>query len=404
MMLLCGAGLAGLAGEQVMNTVDDAETIQVEGESAKLPVQETIGPFSGYRPKQIRFDRQWGSVVPKAMDIASLVVTQDGVQLQRDTDYIVEPDYATIALLPGTSADKEKPVMLNYRYSLKRLDSLIKGPDGKETLKKGVSRIANPEPPELADGETRIANIFVDSNCKGTDAEYFPVTDEPIVTDTTKGMIPRTLKKLKSGQPVKVVFWGDSVTVGGDSSSEEFRFANVAQRLITEKFSQADISYEVIAVGGSGSVHWLFPEITQHATRQDQCDFNRIINAKPDLVVIEFVNDDYLTGAQFDKQYNRIFDEMKKLDAEVIFVAPHLTWPGKLGISALRSSDPRPYTKLLKQFAADNNCGLADASGRWSQTWKQGIPYATYLKNGINHPDDRGHALIAGEIIRCFDR
>jgi lysophospholipase L1-like esterase len=173
--------------------------------------------------------------------------------------------------------------------------------------------------------------------------------------------------------------------------------------LINEKFPKSDISYEVIAVGGSGSVHWLFPEINSHPTRQDQCDFNRIINADPDLVIIEFVNDDYLTGKQFDTQYNRILDKMKKLNAEIIFVTPHLTWPGKLGISDLRASDPRPYTTLLKQFAADNNCALADASGGWSQTWKRGIPYVTYLKNGINHPDDRGHALIADEIAECFE-
>ncbi|MCF7818807.1 MAG: hypothetical protein K9M54_13100 [Kiritimatiellales bacterium] len=386
-----------------MNKIDDAEMILVEGESAKLPVQETIGPFSGYRPKQIRFDQQWGSVVPRSMDINSLVITQDGVQLQRDTDYLVEPDYTTIALLPGTSADKEKPVVLNYRYSLKRLDSLVRGPDGKEYIKKGVSRLANPEPPELAEGEVRIENVYIDSNQKGPEARIFLVTDEPIVTETTAGKIPRTLKKLKSGNLVKIVFWGDSVTVGGDASFEELRFANVAQRLINEKFPKAEISYDVIAVGGSGSVHWLFPEITQHATAQDQCDFSRVINAQPDLVIIEFVNDDYLSGAQFYKQYNRILAEMKKLDAEVIFVAPHLTWPGKLGISDVCDPDPRPYTKLLKQFAADNSCGLADASGRWSQTWKQGIPYPTYLKNGINHPDDRGHDMMASEIIRCFE-
>jgi hypothetical protein len=172
-VLLCCAGLLAFAGQNVLDAVDDAKIIQVEDESAKLPVQKTIGPFSGYRPKQIRFDSGWGSVVPKSMDIDSLVVRQKGVQLERGIDYIVEPDYATVALLPETKTDKKEPVTLSYRYSLKRLDSLVKGSNGEQYIKKGIGALANPEPPELTEGETRIANIFVDSNRKGVEANFF---------------------------------------------------------------------------------------------------------------------------------------------------------------------------------------------------------------------------------------
>ena len=45
---------------------------------------------------------------------------------------------------------------------------------------------------------------------------------------------------------------------------------------------------------------------------------------------------------------------------------------------------------------------LADATARWEHLWKEGIPYVTLLRNGINHPDDRGHALFADELMGCF--
>lgn len=402
-LILMGVSMGCFAQSSDSAKTDAAEVLVVENESATFPVMDKIRYLSGCKPKKVRFDQQWGSVVPGAMDVESIVVWQGGVKLQKDTDYIVESTYGTLAFCSSTTADVKTPVTLSYHYSLKRLDSWIRRPDGTEYLKKGISALANPQPPEIAKDEVRVENIFVDAHCRKGEGDHFPVTSDPIVTGTTKGKIPRTLKKLNRGGPVKIVFWGDSVTVGGDASTEELRFANVTQRLINEKFPAADIRYEVIAVGGSGSVHWLFPEMATHATHQDQCNFDRVINAQPDLVVIEFVNDDYLNGNGFYKQYDRILEEMKKLNAEVVFVAPHLTWPGKLGISNVRDPDPRPYTRLLKKFTADSNCALADVSSRWAQTWKQGVPYSTYLKNGINHPDDRGHAMMASEIIRCFE-
>ena len=57
----------------------------------------------------------------------------------------------------------------------------------------------------------------------------------------------------------------------------------------------------------------------------------------------------------------------------------------------------------LRKFAASHGLALADASARWEHLWKEGIPYVTLLRNGINHPDDRGHALFADELMRCFE-
>jgi hypothetical protein len=57
---------------------------------------------------------------------------------------------------------------------------------------------------------------------------------------------------------------------------------------------------------------------------------------------------------------------------------------------------------FLREFAAENSVGLADASKRWGRLWRQGVPYTTLFMNSINHPDARGMAIFAGSLMELF--
>ncbi len=65
--------------------------------------------------------------------------------------------------------------------------------------------------------------------------------------------------------------------------------------------------------------------------------------------------------------------------------------------------DERLYTSLLRRFSVDHSLALADVSSRWDHLVTEGIPYTTYLVNGINHPDNRGHEIFVEELIKNFD-
>ena len=93
---------------------------------------------------------------------------------------------------------------------------------------------------------------------------------------------------------------------------------------------------------------------------------------------------------------------MSKLGAEVILITPHFTMPGMMGFKHLREKEKRGYVLNLRRYAEEHGLAVADASARWEHLWKEGIPYVTLLRNGINHPDDRGHALFADELMKCF--
>jgi hypothetical protein len=77
------------------------------------------------------------------------------------------------------------------------------------------------------------------------------------------------------------------------------------------------------------------------------------------------------------------------------------SWMNKL---FARGPENRPNCLALRKLAAEQKVGLADAAKRWELLEYEGIPYETLLLNGINHPDARGHALFAEELMRLFPK
>ena len=154
-----------------------------------------------------------------ALDPKSLVLTYNGKTLVEGKDYLVDGKWGTLGIGPAPSVTTNDTVVASYRYFLLRLDSVVRGVDGKEHVKAGMSNVTLPHPPELAAGEVRVANIYVpyQSDGKSDHTLLFPVLEsaQDALTHSVAGRIPRTLEKLRSGQPVKIVCWGDSITAGG---------------------------------------------------------------------------------------------------------------------------------------------------------------------------------------------
>jgi len=338
-----------------------------------------------------------GAIVPE-----SIVVRHGDRVLVRGRDYLVDPAWGSLGIGPESSVTAGDRVAVDYDYSLRRIDSRIKTADGRVILRPGESQLTIPLPPPVGPGEVRVANVFVDYHGKGSDAEVFPVeeTADEAPTQTTPGRLPKTLAKIRARQPVKIVCWGDSVTAGGDASTPGTRYPAVFEKRLAAKYPDAPIEVETIAVGGSNSRQWLWPD---RFPGRPGCDWQRIAEARPDLVTIEFVNDAYMSPEQVDEVYGEILHRVEAFQAEVILITPHFTMPSMMGFRSLREPERRPYVLALRKFAASRSLALADATARWEHLWKEGVPYVTLLRNGINHPDDRGHAMFADELMGCFE-
>ena len=352
--------------------------------------------------------RGWGNIFPRltmfgvpigeALVPGKVSISIKGQKLKESKDYKIDYLWSRINPIPKSSLKNGDKLSVNYTYRLRRIDSLVKNSDGSEIVVKGKSDLTQPVPPQISEGQKRLSNIFIDLDGKVTE---FPIksTVQKAKTATTMERIPITLDKIKSGKQVKIVCWGDSVTAGGDANRGN-AYPSVLARKLKEKFPSAKIEVKVVAYGGSSSTHWLWPKTYPYGT----CDWARVVKEKPDLIILEFVND---VGLKSEKSlfshYSEILKRVKKLNSELILIAPHFTSLKMMGIKSLKDKESRPYVYNLKKFAEKNKLGLADASARWEHLAVEGIPYITLLCNSLNHPNDRGHQIFAEELIKNFE-
>ena len=213
-------------------------------------------------------------------------------------------------------------------------------------------------------------------------------------------LLPKTVAKLRSGEHLRILAWGDSVTACHFIREEKNRWPNRFVALLQERFPKADI--ELINLGWGGK-----------AINTFQCEppgspYNyeeQVVNSGADLVLLEFVNDAYLTmKPEFDRIYNRVRDDFKARGMELLVFVPHPVRPDWMDLPSQKGmeKDPRPYVNYLREFVRENHYACADLSSRFLHLWKEGIPYNTLMRNNINHPDQRGCDFYAEEAAALF--
>ena len=216
----------------------------------------------------------------------------------------------------------------------------------------------------------------------------------------TELRIPKSLAKLRNGQTIRILAWGDSVTDGSYLPHPETeRWQNQFISRLSARFPKAHIELITEAWGGRTTANYLAePPGALHNYRE------MVLDAMPDLIISEFVNDAGLPAAQLNERYGALLRDFQSIDAEWIILTPHYVRPDWMGLTRQRDidDDPRPYVIGLRQFAADNPVLLADASKRWGRLWRQGIPYTTLFLNSINHPDPRGMKIYADTLVELF--
>ncbi len=356
-----------------------------------------------------------GKVIPPgALAEHSIVVKHKGQTLTPGIDYqVAEKNWNwTLTRLPDATVPNGDKVDVSYNYSLLRLDSRIKLANGDIVLRQGTPEVTIPKPVNLQPGETRLANIFINYYDDGADSQVFIVnqTADQAKTHTTVNRIPKTMAKIQSGKPVKIVTWGDSVTAGGDASSPDLAYPKLFEKQLHEKFPQARITVENVSVGGSFSNLWINPEAYPQYTsmpRFSKAQWQRVVDAQPDLVTIEFVNDASYNRDTVYEVYGEIMDRLNAIGAEVILITPHFTSFERMGFADHSYADAveiRKYVLALIEFANEFELAIADASSRWAHLYQEGIPYTTLLGNGFNHPDDHGHRIFAEELMKNFSQ
>lgn len=327
--------------------------------------------------------------------------------LKLGKDYALDSTWAAIGRLPSGSIESGQSVFASYHFYQSRLDAVVLTRDHKIKLRQGEPTNTVATLPPLEHGETLLGTIWVPGRIhKLTPDNLFPILEtkypEPPKSKPSQAelRIPKSLKKLRTGQPIRILAWGDSVTEGSyltHPESEHWQAQFVSR--LQKRFPKAHIELITEAWGGrTTSSYFAEPPGALHNYRE------KVLGAKPDLVISEFVNDAGLPVAQVRDNYAKVLKDFQSIGAEWIILTPHYVRPDWMGLTRQRDidNDPRPYVAELRQFASNNSVALADASKRWGRLWRQGIPYTTLFVNSINHPDPRGMKIFADSLIELF--
>jgi len=342
------------------------------------------------------------ALVPESVRVEN----ENGTVYQRGKDYQLEQRWATIGRLEGGKINENTPVLVSYSYFPMRLDSIVLTQDGIIKQKIGQVNGATPLPPKLALGERVLGNLFFEKRPNKLSEEMlFPIMpklkDAKLdLSETAALRLPKTLKKLRNGEPIKILAWGDSVTDMGYLPIQQ-RWTTRFVAELQQRFPKAKI--ELINLGWPGKGTTTF--INQPAGSVYNYE-EKVLKSGADLVTIEFVNDACLSEKQFTFTYGRVSNDLKNAGFEVIAITPHYTRPDWMNFTSQKNvdNDSRLYTKMLRRWAKDNGFALADVAERYGQVWRDGIPYNTFMVNSINHPDARGAQLFVDALIALFPK
>jgi hypothetical protein len=340
----------------------------------------------------------------KSSDQADAVIYENG------KDYQLTPDWGTVGRLPNGRIQPNQPVYFDYTYVKLRIDAIVQTKDGAFAVRTGVPHQANPSQAELLDGDTRLANIWI-NGCipKLTDENLLPILETEFPKElrpaphAAEKLIPKTYAKLKNGEKVKILAWVDSVTVGTFVPDwQHNRWQNQFVERLQKLFPQAEIELVTEAWGGYNTASYL-------AQPADQIhNYNETVLAvKPDLVISEFVNDAGLNEQTVYERYGKFLNDFTAIGAEWIILTPHYVRTDWMGLTRQNGigieSDPRPYVAFIRKFASDRNVALADAAKRYGRLWRQGIPFNTLMTDTINHPDEYGMTIFADALMSIFE-
>lgn len=193
------------------------------------------------------------------------------------------------------------------------------------------------------------------------------------------GVLPRFSKRLRSGEKVRITWYGDSITAGCEASQPDRAFASLYEHYLKEKFPAAILESNNVSVPGYG---------TKEALAGFLSNFDTL---HPDVVFLGFgMNDHNKIGCEpavFQANLDSLVLAIKrKFDADVVIFSsfpPNDHW-----YQSTHRMDQ--FAEASKQVAADTRSAYVDVYDTWMKVFKR-KDQSSLLANNINHPNDFGH-------------
>ena len=193
-----------------------------------------------------------------------------------------------------------------------------------------------------------------------------------------------------TNRTVTIVCHGHSVPAGYFKTPAVHTFdayPYLLHRGLSERYPHAVINVIVTAIGGENS---------EQGAKRFQHD---VLSLRPDVVTIDYALNDRPIGlARSERAWRRMIKMALAQNVKVILLTPtpdtkaHLDDP----------SDPlNQHAEQIRRLAAEYNVGLVDSLASFKALIKSGTPLANLMAQG-NHPNRKGHEIVAAELLKWF--
>ena len=212
------------------------------------------------------------------------------------------------------------------------------------------------------------------------------------IPQNKSALLPKTNALLREGKPFTVVFFGDSITTGCDSSSMRALppFQEDYCRLVTDTLAEkfgSEIRFVRTAVGGTTSV-WGEQEAEEQVAKY-----------KPDLLVLAFgMNEGNKSGEEYREHISAIIETGKKANPEMETLLVS-TMYANAQAKSVWFDQPRfePFLLSLEQLGI----AVAPMSSVHGAILKR-KQYRDTTGNNVNHPNDYLHRVYAMTLLKTL--
>ena len=197
-------------------------------------------------------------------------------------------------------------------------------------------------------------------------------------------------KEWPKNRTINIVFHGHSVPAGYFRTPVVNTFAaypNLVMQKIKAIYPLAVVNTIVTSIGGENSV--------RGAARFD----DEVLTHNPDVLFIDYALND--RGVGLEKSY-AAWDEMikkaKNKNIEVLLLSPS---PDQREEYENPDNQLKQHTNQIIQLAKENEVGFVDSYKAFEFLYSARAQLVKYMSQ-VNHPNEKGHELIASEIIKWF--
>lgn len=191
---------------------------------------------------------------------------------------------------------------------------------------------------------------------------------------------------------INLVFHGHSVPAGYFKTPQvntTSAYPNLVLKKIKSIYPHAVVNVIVTAIGGENSV--------QGAERFE----SDVLSHKPDVLFIDYALND--RGAGLEKSYaawTQIIQQAKEQNIKVILVTPS---PDQRVDYKNPDNELKKHSDQIIRLANENQLALVDSYKAFEFLYSNKDELVKYMSQ-VNHPNEKGHELIANEIITWFNK